>query len=438
MRDVIDQARSAVDQAELYWKRERTLTVSYENYQLESVVEQDLSSVAVRVIDHGKTGATFGVRPDQQGLLDQARRAATFGDSASFSFSPTATYPAIEAADPAVEALVSADLIALCEATKAAVARVRPDVALFLRATASRTTLVVQTTLGADAEQKTTGVGLAFGAPIRGAGIGVYKSLASTHPFDVPADLVAEFDQWYGWTGQASTPRTGRFPAIFAPEASFLYLLPLWATLSGAAFADRTSPLLKREGERVLSPLLTIADDPTINAGPSARAFDDEATPCRRRALVDKGVLREILLDLRTAAALSRTSTGNGFKRALFGGGTEVTANPWPAHFAVDAGTSSLPEMIGEIDEGLLVTGGLGFHSGNYGQGQFAVQALGFHIRGGRIIGRLDRTMISSDIFRDFLEVRSLSRERRATHASMLYGGLAPYVLVDAVQVAGA
>ena len=78
----------------------------------------------------------------------------------------------------------------------------------------------------------------------------------------------------------------------------------------------------------------------------------------------------------------------------------------------------------------------MGFHSGNYPQGQFAVQGIGFHIKGGRIVGRLERTMVSGNIYQDFLDAEP-SLERREVDG---LGGpiLAPYLFVDALDIAGA
>ena len=78
----------------------------------------------------------------------------------------------------------------------------------------------------------------------------------------------------------------------------------------------------------------------------------------------------------------------------------------------------------------------MGFHSGNYPQGQFAVQGIGFHIRNGKIQGRLERTMVAGNIYQDFLDAQP-SRERREVEG---LGGamLAPYLLVDALDIAGA
>lgn len=437
MHRLITKAKQTVDQAELYWKRERNLSVRYENYNLAQIVENDLSSVALRVIDHGKSGATFGVSPDQENLLEQAKQAAQYGDKASSSFASNAAYPEVANHDPATTALTSDDLVALCEDVKAKVRKVRPDVALFLAAEASTTQLVVETTEGAVGDNTATEASVVFGAPIKGAGMGVYKAAESISPQTTPEDLIADFDEWYGWTEKTSTPSTGKLPVLFAPEASFLYLLPLACGLAGGAIVKKTSPLVDRVGAQTLSDKLTILDDPLRDGDSASRPFDDEGTPCQRRILIDRGVLTGYLLDQSTGQALGVPSTGNAVKRELFGGGTETSPSPWPINFVVEQGEVSYRDLIADLDEGLLITHGLGFHSGNYPQGQFSVQAVGYHIVNGKVVGRLIKTMISANIYEDFKNVRALSSEHRAGMMGLL-GGITPYILVDAIQVAGA
>ena len=105
--------------------------------------------------------------------------------------------------------------------------------------------------------------------------------------------------------------------------------------------------------------------------------------------------------------------------------------------FVVEPGEVSYRDLIADLDKGLLITHGLGFHSGNYPQGQFSVQAVGYHIVNGKVVGRLIKTMISANIYEDFKNVRALSSEHRAGMMGLL-GGITPYILVDAIQVAGA
>jgi len=436
MHQLIERARDSVDQAELYWKQTHSIDVSYQNNQLQEIAENDLSSVAVRVIHEGRLGSTFAVNPDQDGLIEQAKTAASKGDQATFSFAPAADYPAVEGVNPKSAALTSVDLVDLCESTLDSIRSRRDDLALEVTAAVEEASLRVETTEGAEGSHESAETQIVISAPIKGAGIGIYKANASTSPFSTPHDLIDEFLEWYGWTEKTSTPATGRLPVIFAPESSFLYLLPLWAGLEGGAQEKRTSPLTDRLEEQILSERLSVFEDPISPEGFGARPFDDEGVPCAKRAVIENGVLRSFLLDQRTASALQKTSTGNAAKRELFGGGTETKPAPWPIRWHLEPGDQPYRDLIAGLREGLLVYYGMGFHSGNYPQGQFSIQAIGFHIQQGEVVGRLENTMISANIYEDFKNIRAVSAERGPSLGFL--NVQAPYVLVDSLQVAGA
>jgi len=430
MNSLVRDCLSAARAAEVYWVRERTLEVLYRNGQLSRVNEDNLSSAAVRVIEGGRLGLSYGAAPGPR-LVEEAKAAAAHGGTAGFSFACGAAYPSPELFDERASAANTEALIEICEQAKRMVLRALPDIALSVHCQASDETLVVATSGGADGEQRATRFAIELSAPIRGAGTGISKVRTGLAPFGVPEDLVEAFVTRYRDTERTSRPKTGRLPVLLAPEASFLLTLPLCAGLSGDAIAKGTSPLGDRLGEKVLSERLTVLDDPTVDGDAASRRFDDEGVPCARRVLVEEGRLRGYLLDLRAAASLRMSPTGNGYKRALFGGGPETPPNPWPGHLFIEAGEASVQDLIASIDEGILLTGGMGFHSGNYPQGDVAVQALGYHIREGRIRGRLQGTMVAGNIYRDVLRVAAISHEREESS-----GGIAPYILVDSLQVA--
>jgi PmbA protein len=432
MNDLIERAREQVDAAELYWQREKKIDVRYENFALQQVTTNDLSSVALRVIDNGRLGLSYGTFPDQPDLLENAKEAAAHGGEADFTFSTTQEFPTVDTYDERSTNLSSEDLVSLCDTVKEHIRSMRPDLSLFLQCTAITKHLVIETTGGTHAEHRGTALNLTFYAPIKGAGSSVGKYKVAISPFDSPRALIDEFLEWYGWTEQASTPKTGRLPVILAPEASFLLTIPLCAGLSGEAIVKRTSPIGERLDETILSNKLIIHDDPLRDDDPASRAFDDEGVPCRRKTLVEKGALKTFLLDLHSASKLGKPPTGNGFKRALFASGIETPPNPWPGRIVIEPGKLPYKEMIAGLKEGLLLTGGMGFHSGNYPQGHFAVQALGYHIVDGTIKGRLERTMVSGNIYQDLCQIRAVSSEQKESA-----GGLAPYLLIDSLQVAG-
>jgi PmbA protein len=438
MHALMKRAKETVDQAELYWSRRHTINVLYQNYLLQQVEENDLSSVALRVIENERLGNGYGVFPDRGDLLESARPAPRFGDPATFSFAPASSYPAVRTYDERTAGLTSQDLIDLCESVKKRIHEQLPDIPLVIRCQAETSQLLVESTEGAEGEVRATDFSIGFGASFRGVGVSIFKGERSISPLTAGKGVVDEFIEWYRWGERTSTPSTGRLPVILAPEAAFLLLLPLLMGVSGDLVSKKTSPLLGRIGRPILSEKLTVIDDALADGDPNARPFDDEGTPCETHTIVEDGVLRDYITDLRSGAALDHAPTGNGFKAALFGGGSETSPTPWFANPAVRPGRDSWRDLVNGLDEGLLVTNGMGFHSGNYPQGQFAVQAVGYHIIGGKVVGRLDKTMISGNIYEDFHNVRGVSRERRrSVSRGLLATGPVPYVLVDSLQVAG-
>jgi len=436
MHPLIENAKRTVDQAELYWNRAHSIAVRYENYRLQQVTENDVSEASLRVIKGGKIGSAYAVFPDQEGFLDNAITGAEYGDPVQYSFAGSADYPNVASHDDATEKLQSADLIEVCETIKSKLQKQLPDVALGIGASREKANLSIQTTNGADAEAKSTSAGYYFGAPFQGAGVGVFKFESGIAPPVVNDQLLDEFVTWYNWGNRTSTPSTGRLPVILVPQAAFLMMMPLLAGVDGDAVWKTTSPLAQRLGERILSEKLTIHDNPLLGDSADARAFDDEGVPCAKRVIVEHGVLKNFLFDQRVGAAMDRSSSGNGFKRAMFGSGNETAVNPWFGCPTIEPGDTSWRDLVKGIKEGLLITGGMGFHSGNYPQGQFAVQAVGFHIVNGSIVGRLDKTMISGNIYEDCQKIAAVSKETGHC-GGFLALGEAPYVLIDSLQVAG-
>ena len=72
----------------------------------------------------------------------------------------------------------------------------------------------------------------------------------------------------------------------------------------------RGSVLRGRIGEQVASPLVTIIDEGVVQGGYYV-PYDDEGTPKRRVATVEKGILRTFLHSLSTAKSLNSEPTGN-------------------------------------------------------------------------------------------------------------------------------
>jgi len=434
---LINEARSVVDQAEAFSTQRKVIQVQFTEGALDLVAHRSASACAVRVIVDGRLGASYGESASKR-LLDDAREASAFGQATGFSLAPEQTYEACAAFDPATDGLKAEDLIDLATDVRDRILETAPDAAVDIVCKAETGRRDIQTTEGASASDPFSRVTLGVHLPFlsRGTDVGAASRHISVGPTPIPDTWVTNLLERRDWGARSSVPESGRWPVLLTPYASSLLTWTLATCLSSDSVAKGASPLAERVGEQILSDRLTIREDPTHDDSPYARSFDDEGMAVRPRTVVDQGTLKGFLSDLRGAAELGHPATGNAVRRTMFSEKIEDAPTPGWLGAVIEPGDLSWRQLLGEMEEGVLVTRVSGLHSSNLLQGQYSVHIGGFHIRDGKPVGYLERTMLAGSVFDDFMTVRGVSREREPTaHTEMEVAGLAPYVLLDSAQV---
>ena len=186
-------------------------------------------------------------------------------------------------------------------------------------------------------------------------------------------------------------PETAVMPVVFEQRLAGRLIGALAGAINGAAIARGTSFLKDAMGEAVLKDHLSLIDDPGRRRGLGSRPFDAEGLPCTRRALVEDGVLRSWLLDLRSARQLGLPPTGNAARSAGSAPG------PASSNLYLEPGPLAPEELIGEIETGLFVTALMG-HGVDLVAGRYSQGAAGFAIRGGEIAEPVSEITIAGDL----------------------------------------
>jgi len=106
----------------------------------------------------------------------------------------------------------------------------------------------------------------------------------------------------------------------------------------------------KKVGERVASPLITVADDPTLPQKRGSYAFDDEGVASRRTILVEEGILKGYLYDQLTALKDGVQSTGNGRRESY-----QHKPIPRMSNTLILPGKTKPKEIIRSVEKGLFV-----------------------------------------------------------------------------------
>ncbi|MDX1575392.1 MAG: TldD/PmbA family protein [Kiloniellales bacterium] len=218
---------------------------------------------------------------------------------------------------------------------------------------------------------------------------------------------------------------TAKVPVVFDPRVAGGLLGHLASAINGTTVARGTSFLKDKMGEQVFATGRNVIDDPHRARGLRSKPFDGEGLANTRRAVVEDGVLKSWILDLRSARQLGLASTGNASR------GTSSPPGPAATNLYLEPGAQSPEALIGEIDAGFFVTEmmGMGINgvTGDYSRG-----AAGFWIEKGELAYPVSEVTVAGNLKDMYLALTP------ADDLVFRYGINAPTLRVDGMTVAGA
>lgn len=175
-----------------------------------------------------------------------------------------------------------------------------------------------------------------------------YTEATSYHGLDVPALAAEAVDRAVRSRGPVDVP-PGKYKVVLDTCAvSDLFGFMAWLGFNALAHQEQRSFLSGRIGQKVFSDLVSVTDDP-LSAENPGYTFDYEGQPRGTLPLIERGVLKNICHDRRTAHREKRASTGHGLP----------PPNPWgpiPMNLVVQPGHHTLQDLIAGVDRGIFVT----------------------------------------------------------------------------------
>jgi PmbA protein len=172
---------------------------------------------------------------------------------------------------------------------------------------------------------------------------------------------------------------TQRASVIFDPDVAYAILGGIIAAVNGERVLQGASFLKDSINKQFASSLLTIVDDGIRAKGPASAPFDGEGVPTMKNIIVENGILKSYIYNVRAGKRAGVKSTGNASR-----GGFSTLPGIGVHNLVVSSGESSKDEIIKATKKGLLlkeVTGyGIDPVSGNFSGG-----ATGFWVVNGEI-----------------------------------------------------
>lgn len=250
--------------------------------------------------------------------------------------------------------------------------------------------------------------------------------------FDVEEIAKESVEEALAYFG-AETVDTGKYRVMFKNSASG-DLLQTFAGIFSADNAQKGLSLLKgKEGGEIGSDELTIVDNPFIEGSLCSKPFDAEGVAAYSKNVIDKGYLKTLLHNLKTAMKDEVESTGNAAKVSY-----SSPVGVAPTNLCIKTGEKSYNQMINTLENGVIITEMQGMHSGaNAITGDFSLAAKGFLVENGKVIGPVEQITIAGNYFDLMKSVEEVGADFKLGIPS---GGScfgSPSIIVKELSIAG-
>lgn len=248
---------------------------------------------------------------------------------------------------------------------------------------------------------ETSGFAVAYVIPIAKVGEEMNSGMGISAGFDSDAldagqaveKGVSEAIDFCGSASMAS----GSYRVIFRSSA-FSDMLETFSGIFSAEAAQRgLSMLAGKEGEKVASDCLSIRDDATVDWGFGSRGFDSEGVAGQKTAVIDNGVLKTLLYNLKTAKKAGVQSTG-------YASGV--------SNFIVAPGEKTLDELYSELSDGFMITEVTGLHAGaNAATGDFSLLSKGYLIENGKRTRPVSGVTVSGNFYELLKNIKAVGSD---------------------------
>ncbi len=215
---------------------------------------------------------------------------------------------------------------------------------------------------------------------------------------------------------------TKKYNIILEANTASNIIKHIISMISSESIRNKVSCLENKLNEKVFSSKLTIIEDPTNKDYPGFRLFDDEGTLTKKKTIIENGVLKNYLYNIKEAKLKNIESTANGY-------GNISTKNMY-----VKEGNKSLDELFKDMKDGIYITDYMGSSTDsiNTVNGDISLQIFGFIVKDGKIIKGIEPCIMTTTIFELLSNIESIGNDLIFTNTTMA----SPSIYIKDISIA--
>lgn len=416
---------------QIIYLAEREFQVRYQNGQQDQYTDAGKFRVQVQVLKNGKLGTSYTeTLEDPEKVFMDALENISIVDTedVEYFYDGSGNYPAIAPYDGAFENLSVKQRLGFVEEAEKVMRKDERIIGDWAVYGDRKREWCIANSLGLDVSF-VSGGGFMYAvaiakdvSPRSGA-----EFILGKKPEDIDPVFVGEgAREWAVKLIGSKSIKSGKYRVILLNEV-FSDILGMLVSMISAENAHKNmSPLRGKIGERVASEKLTIKDLPYHPLSISNLPFDTQGVPTREKIIIENGVFKTFLHNLKTAKKDGVEPTGNAYGTAIL-----------PINLVVEPGEKTFDQLLMQLGDGIVIVNVEGLHSGaNPISGNFSLSAKGLRVENGEITHGVEQITISGNFLELLKNIEELGTDVRATMG--MSSVVTPSVLVSELDIAGA
>ncbi len=407
MRKIIEKALAkGAERCEVFYLNSLETEVEYEASKLKNLSNTEETGFALRLVKDGRMGYATTTKADGlDRLVDDAIATSACGETAEFGFAGATDIADAKLVDERIKELSIEEMMKRSEDAIAKVLDYEGEINAESGTKRRIQTTSVVTSEGFESTQERT----------------LYQFYIAGRLIE--GDNMLDAGGYYGGTAMdEGGPRLVDETIEDFRNGRTNVSVTMNYGVDGSIVERGISPLTGKLGETIFDERVSLYDDGLMETGYSTALFDDEGVPMQRTALIENGVLKNFLTDLRTAAKLDLPHTGNGLKLKRLIQTKELGKMPTTeiTNWEMAGGETPYAELLAGVGDGVIVDSIMGIMMGNLVAGDFSGNvAFGLKVEGGKIVGRVKDTMIAGNIYK-LLKDQLVDLSREVTRVGLM------------------
>ncbi|HPG29223.1 MAG TPA: metallopeptidase TldD-related protein [bacterium] len=407
------ELRKKCDAFEICYSDSHNSGIGFENNKLFSMENNYSSGLGIRLVKNGKIGFSFTTNPEKiKETVGYAIESSKYGERALFELPCRRNKKReVKTYDENVEKIDLKKRISFGKQIIRQINSEIPDLNISLGFSKTIDNFVLINSNGVRLEDKSSEY--SFGITLLSVNekkglldISESKSRANIITDEEIGGMIKTLKTRYNKANKTAKIKQGAYPAIFNKYSVGILYSCFLAAINGKTFQKGISPLSDKINKKIIDSRITMRDNPFIDYMSGSAEFDAEGLPAYEKPLIEKGVFKNFIFDLKTASLVNKKSTANAAR--------SFASQPQPSftNITVDAGETDYSKMISDIDEGILIEQAIGAGQSNTLAGDFSVNIdLGYLIKNGKISGRVKDCMIAGNVYDLFNDIKCLSKD---------------------------